>query len=376
LALGLLAWRAAAAIESLWGLLSAGTLRCVAWVLRRVASGVTVDSAASVIGLRGYRVLVAPICSGVDGIGLVVVFQAIWISLARQRLRLARALWLLPLGAVAALGANVVRITILMLVGASGGDELAFVGFHSKLGWLLFVAIALGSVTLAERVPWLQRGGAAATAQDEGVPSAAAGYLAPLLAALGTALVTSIWREGPLDLWYGARIVAALVVLFLVRRSHPRPSLSWSWVSALAAALVCAIWIRGASGDGRALLEGLERLGPAARWAWVGSRVVGSCLVIPLVEELAFRGFLLRWLVSPDFETVPPRAWTWPAVLLSSLAFGALHQQWLLGTVAGLAFATAKLHRGRLGDAVVAHALCNAGIAAAALLGGRWDLWG
>jgi CAAX prenyl protease-like protein len=93
------------------------------------------------------------------------------------------------------------------------------------------------------------------------------------------------------------------------------------------------------------------------------------------VEELAFRGFLLPWLVSPDFESVSPRMWTWPAVLLSSLAFGTLHQQWLVGTAAGLVFAAARLYRGRLGDAVLAHALCNAGVAAAVLLGGRWDLW-
>jgi membrane protease YdiL (CAAX protease family) len=80
--------------------------------------------------------------------------------------------------------------------------------------------------------------------------------------------------------------------------------------------------------------------------------------------------------MSADFERATPREWTWPAVILSSAAFGALHQHWLIGTVAGLAFAAARLHRGRLGDAVLAHALCNAGIAAAVLLGGRWDLWG
>lgn len=104
-------------------------------------------------------------------------------------------------------------------------------------------------------------------------------------------------------------------------------------------------------------------------------RVAGSCLLIPLVEELAFRGFLLPWLVSSDFESAP-RQWTWSAVLLSSLAFGAIHEQWLAGAIARLAFAAARLYRGRLGDAVLAHALCNAGIAVAVLLGGRWDLWG
>ena len=248
-------------------------------------------------------------------------------------------------------------------------------GLHSKLGWLLFIGIALGSVAIAERVTWLRRGDAEATAEGEGVHPAAAAYLAPLLGAVGTALVTGMWSEGSLDLWYGARIAVALVVLLLVRRSLPRPALSWSWVPVLLAVAACAIWIPSAGGDGRNLAETLARMGPAGRWTWIATRVAGSCLVIPLVEELAFRGFFLPWLVSPNFESVSPRMWTWPAVLLSSLAFGTLHQQWLVGTAAGLLFTAARLYRGRLGDAVLAHALCNAGVAAAVLLGGRWDLW-
>ncbi len=376
LALGLLSWRAAAAAEGLWGSLSAATLHSVAWLLRCVAGEVTVDPTQSLIGLRGFEVMVAPICSGVDGLGLVVLFQAVWISLRRARLRWARVLVLLPFGAVAALAANVVRIAVLILVGASGRDELAMGGLHSKLGWLLFVAIALGSVALAERVAWLQRSGDAATLEDGGVPPAAAAYLAPMLGALGAALVSSMWSEDSLDLWYGARIVVALTVLVLFRASLPRPALSWSWVPVLIAAGVCAVWILWAGGEGRGPAEGLARMDPAARWSWIAIRIAGSCLVIPLVEELAFRGFLMPWLVSPDFESLPRRAWTWPAVALSSLAFGALHQQWLVGTAAGLAFAAARLYRGRLGDAVLAHALCNAGVAAAVLLGDRWDLWG
>lgn len=375
LALGLLSWRAAAAAEGLWGVLSAGTLRAVAWLLRLLSFQVTTDPAANLIGVGDFSVLIAPICSGVDGLGLVLLFQATWLSMARSRLRLGRALVLLPLGAVAALVANVLRLTTLVLVGASGRQELAFGGLHSKLGWILFIALALASVAIAERIPWLQRSGAPATVEDEGLPPEVAAYLAPLLAALAAALVTSIWSDGPLDLWYGARIAAALAALLLVRRDLPRLSFSAPWVPALLAAAVGGLWIAG-GGDGSGLPGELARLSPAGRWAWIAVRALGSCLVIPLVEELAFRGFLLPWLASGRVEDAPPRHWTWLAVILSSAAFGALHQRWLVGTVAGLAFAAARLHRGRLGDAVLAHALCNAGIAAAVLLGGRWDLWG
>lgn len=374
LALGLLAWWVAALAEGLWGGLRAGTLLSVAWLLRCVGDDVTVDPAESLIGFRGFEVLVGAPCSGVDGLGLVLLFQALWISLARARLRLPRALLLLPFGAVAALAANVLRITALILLGGEGEAELAMGGFHSKLGWILFIAIALGSVALAERTPWLRRSNAP-TAGNEGVPAGAAAHVAPLVAALTAALVSSMWSGDGFDRWYGARIAVALAMLLLVRRSLPRPALGLSWVPVLLAAGVCAIWIAWAGGDGRTAAGNLARLGPWERWTWIAVRVAGSCLVIPLVEELAFRGFLLPWLVSPSFDSLPSRAWPWPAVVVSSLAFGALHQQFLVATVAGLAFAAARLHRGRLGDAVLAHALCNAGVAGAVLIGGRWELW-
>jgi exosortase E/protease (VPEID-CTERM system) len=312
----------------------------------------------------------------VDGAGLVVMFLGIWLSLARGRLRIGRALLLLPLGALVALGANVVRIAALVWLGGSGHEELAYGGFHSKLGWVIFLGLALGGVALAERAPWLQRAGGAAAA-PAAVPDAAGAYLGPLLAALAAALLTGLWSTGPFDPWYGARATAAVLILLAVRRSLPPllPRAREALAPALIGLAACAAWLAWPAGDGGALAEWLARLSPAARAAWLAVRVLGSVLVVPLVEELAFRGFLLPWLVSPDFEAVPPRAFTATAVVLSSVAFGALHQSWVLGALAGLAFAAARLRRGRLADAVLAHAVCNAGVAAAALWGGRLDLW-
>jgi membrane protease YdiL (CAAX protease family) len=57
------------------------------------------------------------------------------------------------------------------------------------------------------------------------------------------------------------------------------------------------------------------------------------------------------------------------------VAFGAMHDGLLLGTMAGAAFAYARSWRGRLSDAVLAHAVANAGAAIAVLGFGRWGLW-
>jgi exosortase E/protease (VPEID-CTERM system) len=375
IAIGVGTWRAASAAEGLWSVLSDGTLSASAALLRLVTSDVHTDDAQDLLGVGDFEVLVAPVCSGVDGIGLVVLFLAVWISLARERVRFPRVLVLLPLGALAAWVANVFRISILVLVGAAGHERIALGGLHSKLGWILFTAIALGGVALSERTSWFRRPEGTAGEDRTGAPVAAAPFLAPMLAALGTALVTSIWATGPVDGWYGARIAAAVGVLLLARRSLPAPSFGWSWVAALLGVTVGAAWVAWGSGTGSALGDVLRALPPGDRAAWLAVRITGSVLVIPVVEELAFRGFLLPWLVSPDFEKVDPRAWTWSAVLLSSLAFGAIHEHWVLGTLAGVLFAAAKLRRGRLSDAVLAHALANAVVAAGAL-SGRWGLWG
>jgi CAAX prenyl protease-like protein len=72
-------------------------------------------------------------------------------------------------------------------------------------------------------------------------------------------------------------------------------------------------------------------------------------------------------LISPRF--------TWFSFLLSSVLFGALHGRWLAGTVAGMFYVWAMYRRGKVLDAIMAHATTNALIAAEVLLFGSWTLW-
>jgi CAAX prenyl protease-like protein len=113
-------------------------------------------------------------------------------------------------------------------------------------------------------------------------------------------------------------------------------------------------------------------------WAiaiWLLFRIAGSLLVLPLIEEAAFRGYLLRRLTSADFESVSPRPLNWPALLISSALFGLLHDQWLAGFLAGAIYAGVYSFRGRLLDAVVAHGTTNGLLALAALVSGQWQFW-
>jgi CAAX prenyl protease-like protein len=115
---------------------------------------------------------------------------------------------------------------------------------------------------------------------------------------------------------------------------------------------------------------------PAARNAWIALRVLAAVVTVPIAEELAFRGFLYRRLLSADFEAVSLRRFSWVALLVSSLIFGMLHgSRWFAGALAGALYAIALLRKGRICNAIVAHAVTNALIAADVLLFGHWQLW-
>jgi len=101
--------------------------------------------------------------------------------------------------------------------------------------------------------------------------------------------------------------------------------------------------------------------------------VLGYVVVVPFAEELAFRGYLTRRLIAADFTRVEAGRFTWPSFLVSSLAFGLLHDP-LAGTLAGMLFALALYRRGRLWDAVLAHAIANGGLLIWGLSTGSWGV--
>jgi CAAX prenyl protease-like protein len=120
----------------------------------------------------------------------------------------------------------------------------------------------------------------------------------------------------------------------------------------------------------------LAEVSPAVRTAWILFRVLGAVVTVPLAEELAYRGYLMRRLKGEDFETISFQSVGWLALLISSLIFGVSHgNMWLPAIVAGLIFGLLAMRSGRIGEAVAAHAVANSCIAAYVLLFDQWQLW-
>jgi CAAX prenyl protease-like protein len=191
---------------------------------------------------------------------------------------------------------------------------------------------------------------------------------------LAAAMVAAAFSSG-FDALYPIGVVATAAALWAYRRRYREFAFALSPVAIGIGFAVFALWmlLTGAPAAGPA--KALPEMSAGLAATWIAFRVIGSVVTVPIAEELAFRGYLLRKLVSADFESVSPRHFTWVSFVASSVLFGLMHQSWLAGTLAGAGFAVAMYYRGRLWDAIVAHMTANALVAVAVLGFGRWDLW-
>jgi exosortase E/protease (VPEID-CTERM system) len=377
---GALAWFAGVASGALWDVLRKLTLDTVYLMISPFTQDIGYSPDDAIIGVGEFFVVVAPECSGLEGIGLIVVVLSVYLWSARTRLFFPRALWLVPVGVALVWFGNAMRIALLLAVGVHISPEIALSGFHSKAGWIFFCAIALASIAYVERSPFFSRDAKALPSQAPRDWNPTATYLAPQLVLIATSLMTGLFTIGVLDLGYGVRVAAVGLVLYVERARLPKPSWPASWHAPLIGVLMFGLWWilipERAASDVKLFRSELAALSPLAAAGWIGVRVIGSCLVVPVAEELAFRAYLLRRLVAPDFLEVPKTQLTVLSFAMSSLAFGLLHgQDWLAATLAGGGYALAQRARGRTSDAVVAHAVTNGLIAIAVLAFGAYWLW-
>ena len=109
--------------------------------------------------------------------------------------------------------------------------------------------------------------------------------------------------------------------------------------------------------------------------ALVVLRIAGAALVIPVMEELFWRSFLLRWVDRSDFMQLEPRAVSLRAVVYCAVPFGLEHNLWFAGILAGLAYGLLYRRTGTLWAPVLAHALTNLLLGLWVVRTGNWQFW-
>ena len=105
-------------------------------------------------------------------------------------------------------------------------------------------------------------------------------------------------------------------------------------------------------------------------------RVVESALLVPMLEELFWRGWLMRWLIRPNFTEVPLGQYAPVSFWVVAALFAAEHgPYWEVGLIAGVAYNWWMVRTRSLADCILAHAVTNAALAAYVLVLDQWQYW-
>lgn len=384
-----------------WPAMAAFTFASVAFALGALGQEVHAIPAEVELGVGDFIVLVGRQCSGVEGFALITSFLLLYIWLFRDILRFPKVWILIPIGIAVSWCFNVIRISALILVGAYISPDLAINGFHSHAGWLMFTTLSVGMAGLVHRTNWFRRDGAARRVDADRVPlfqDLAAAKILPFLVFMASALLAQTFSEIP-ALLYPARALAMAAVLWMFRGLLARLPWRFDPVAAVAGLALGGLWLATSeAAPDPGLTAALAGMSGPVFLVWVLSRVIGTTLFVPVIEELFFRGYVMGLFSGPSQGSSQGGSWgrswggeSWGrvalAVLVSAGLFGLLHGRWVMGGLAGIIFGLLVLRQRQaisrdgtgpehlaVTDAMLAHMLANGLIALAAFFGGNWAL--
>lgn len=202
-------------------------------------------------------------------------------------------------------------------------------------------------------------------------------YVLPFVVFL---LLTELARWIPnSQLWlYPLKTVIAGVLLLWFRRTYSEIKPEFSLLALGVGVLVFVLWVP--LYGGYLLLSEPEIINPyeltgQAALPWIGIRLFGSAIVVPVMEELFWRSFLLRYLINPDFRQVSLGTFTWLSLVITAALFGVEHNQWFAGVVAGILYALLLYRTKSLFACILAHAVTNLLLGIYVLYTQQWQYW-
>ncbi|MCD6225298.1 MAG: CAAX prenyl protease-related protein [Deltaproteobacteria bacterium] len=107
----------------------------------------------------------------------------------------------------------------------------------------------------------------------------------------------------------------------------------------------------------------------------IAVRMIGAAVVVPIMEELFWRSFFLRYLINNDFRAVPLGAFSWFSFIGVSILFGLEHHRVFVGIVAGVIYNLLIIRQKKLGGCIAAHAITNLGLGIYILYTENWMFW-
>ncbi len=194
-------------------------------------------------------------------------------------------------------------------------------------------------------------------------------------------LLTGLASYTPISIFwlYPAKTIFVGALLLIFRRSYTEIKPKISLLPILMGLLVFIIWVLP---EGHYPLfsqpKSMEpyQLAPQ-NWSivWIGFRLIGAVLVVPIMEELFWRSFLMRYLIDPDFKQVSLGTFGWLSFFGTVFLFGVEHYRWLPGIAAGVIYALLLYRKKDLFACILSHATTNLALGIYVLVTHQWQYW-
>jgi len=217
--------------------------------------------------------------------------------------------------------------------------------------------------------------------------SASLPYIAPFAVFMGLIALHSVYSLPDLADQILRVTVVSLVLIFVARPVIDLRAPQWPF-SLLIGAAVFLIWIApdlAFPGYRHHLLFENRILGAPTPGLSVASqtqpavlalRAVRAVILVPIVEELFWRAWLMRWIIAPDFEKIPLGKYTAMSFWAVALLFASEHgSYWDVGLVTGVIYNTWMVKSKSLGDLILTHAVTNACLSIYVIAAGKWEYW-
>jgi len=116
---------------------------------------------------------------------------------------------------------------------------------------------------------------------------------------------------------------------------------------------------------------------PASYRITIVFRFLRLVVVVPLVEEIFWRGFLLRYFINEKFYAVPVGTFSWVSFAIVTAGFGFAHARadWIPALIAGALYNCVAYRTKSLLSCVLAHAVTNLLLGLWIMKTGQWGFW-
>ena len=181
---------------------------------------------------------------------------------------------------------------------------------------------------------------------------------------------------------YPVQTILCGILLIWFRREYRLQSPKGAWFAVAVGVAVLVLWIAPRQFLGFSMrIDGFNpdifAGNPLAYWATVGLRFLRLVIVVPFVEEIFWRGFLLRYFIREDFDHVPFGTFSWPSFLIVALIFGLSHSvaDWPAAILTGAIYNGVAYRTRSLSSCVVTHAITNLLLGIWIMQTKQWGFW-